>query len=221
MASLQDMPTSTNGFATTAEASVRPMATGRLAFRFTIGLMQLSAQRFGSVLRSASATRPPESRDGAPSRVSRLRDIAIGTLVAIPGAITELRSLMRARTVRLRRLARRYTRIRGELPSIPRGLARLELWEARAADHLDRLAEAGQHEQDAARTLASDVVKQLIEGGAAEFAETADVKRVIQEQSQGIAGDALLEIRDRSERADDAAERLARRVLRIPREEPG
>jgi hypothetical protein len=221
MASLHDMPTSTNGFATTAEASVGPMPAGRLLFRFTIGLMQLSAQRFGSVLRAASATHPPGDGDGGrEARASRLRDIAVGSLVAIPGAITELRSLLRARTLRLRRLARRCTRLRADLPSIPRGLGRVELWEARAVDQLDRLADAGQREQAAARTLATGVIKRLIQGGTAEFAESADVKRVIHQQSQGIAGAALTEIRDRTERADDAAENVVRRILRIPREEP-
>ncbi len=216
------MPTSTNGFPTTAEANVGPMPVGRLVFRFAIGLMQLTAERFGSVLRAASATRPPTSAaDGAGgARAARLRDIAVGSLIAVPGAITELRSLLRARTLRLRRLARRYGRLRTDLPSIPRGLASVELWEARATDRLDRLADAGQREQVAARSLAAGVVKRLIEGGAAEFAETADVKRVIQEQSQGLAGAALSEIRDRTERADDAAEKLARRILRMPREEP-
>jgi hypothetical protein len=197
------------------------MPAGRLLFRFTIGLMQLSAQRFGSVLRAASGTHPPgAAEDSGEARSSRLRDIAVGSLVAIPGAITQLRSLLRARTLRLRRLARRYTRLRSDLPSIPRGLARVELWEARAADQLDRLADTGQREQEAGRSLAEGVVKRLVEGGAAEFAESSDVKRVIQQQSQGIAGSALTEIRDHTERADDAAENLARRILRIPREEP-
>ena len=197
------------------------MAGGRLLFRFAIGLAQLSAQRLGSVLRAASATHPPVTRDGAAeARASRLRDMAIGSLIAIPGAITELRSLVRARTLRLRRLARRYVGLRGDLPSIPRGLARLELWQARAAEQLDRLADSGQHEQAAGRTLAAGVVRRLIEGGAHEVAESADVKRVIQEQSQGIAGAALAEIRERSAKADDAAENLTRRILGIPRENP-
>jgi hypothetical protein len=197
------------------------MASGRLLFRFAIGLMQLSTQRFGSVLRAASGTHPPITRDDPEEgRASRLRDIAIGSLIAIPGAITQLRSLVRARTLRLRRFARRYVRLRGDLPSIPRGMARLELWEARAEDQLDRLADAGQREQAAGRTLAAGVVKRLIEGGAAEVVDSADVKRVIHEQSQGIAGEALSEIRDRSVRADDAAENLARRILGIPRENP-
>jgi len=200
---------------------MRPMASGRLLFRFAIGIMQLSAQRFGSVLRAASATHPPVPREAAAeARASRLRDVAIGSLAAIPGAVTELRSLVHARTLRLRRLARRYVRLRSDLPSIPRGLARLELWQARAVEQLDRLAESGQHEQAAGRTLAAGVVKRLIEGGAHEVAESPDLKRVIQEQSQGIAGAALTEIRNRSAQADDAAESLARRILGIRRESP-
>jgi hypothetical protein len=175
------MPTSTNGFATTAEASVGRMTAGRLLFRFTIGLMQLSAQRFGSVLRAASATRPPAVRDDdGETKSSRLRDIAVGSVVALPGAIIELRSLVRARTLRLRRVARRYARLRSDLPSIPRGLARAELWEARAADRLDRLADAGRREQAAGLSLAAGVVKRLIQSGAVELTEPPEVKPLVQ-----------------------------------------
>jgi len=166
---------------------VGPMPAGRLVFRFSIGLMQLTAQRFGSVLRATSGTHPPDAGDGsAEARASRLRDIAVGSVIAIPGAIAELRSLLWARTLRLRRLARGYTRLRGDLPGIPGGLARVELWEARAADRLDRLAEAGHREQEAGRSLAAGVVKRLVEGGTAEFAESAGLKRVIHAQGQGI-----------------------------------
>jgi hypothetical protein len=190
------MQTSTDGIPRVGEAGGRSLPSGRLLFRFAIGLMQLTAQRFGSVLRAASGARPPTVRDAAVEmRTSRWRDIAIGSLVAIPGAVTELRSLVRARTLRARRLARRYARLRGDLAGIPRSLLRVELWEARATDQLDRLADAGQREQAAARSLAAGVVKRLIEGGAAEFAEGGGVERVIQQETQG------------------------RRVLGIPREE--
>jgi len=189
------------------------MPAGRLLFRFTIGLMQLTAQRLGSVLRAASATRPPATGDeGCQARGARLRDIAVGSLVAIPGAIIELRTILAARTVRLRRLARRYGRVRADLPSIPRGLARVELWEARAAERLDQLADAGQREQAAGLSLAAGVVKRLIAGGAAQLVESSAVKR---------SSPALPDLRDRSSaRPDDERVNLARRILRMPREEP-
>jgi hypothetical protein len=189
-----------------AEAGGRPLPGGRLLFRFAIGLMQLSAKRFGSVLRAVSGTGTTPARESpGEARGPRWRDIAVGALVAIPGAITELRSLVRERTLRARRLAHRYARLRGELAGIPRGVLRVELWEARAAEQLDRLADAGQREQAAARSLAAGVVKRLIEGGAAEFAESAELDPAVREPSQEL---------------DGATDDGTRRVFGLPREDP-
>jgi hypothetical protein len=53
----------------------------------------------------------------------------------------------------------------------------------------------------------------LREKALARVADSPDLKRVIREQSQGIAVTAVTELRNRSARADRLAERAVRRLL--------
>ena len=104
------------------------------------------------------------------------------------------------------------------LPTVRGALRRAGLWRARANGSVVRLRLMAAEEQRAGRALALRALRGLVRTAAAELANSPEVKRVIREQSQGFAAGALSDMRQRSARADDTAEDLARRALHLPRE---
>ncbi len=118
----------------------------------------------------------------------------------------------RQRRLRLRAAALRW------LPPVGGALRRADVWRARAAGSLARLRVAAAQEQIEGRSLALHTLRRLVRTAAGELANSPEVKRVIREQSQGLAAGAISEMRQRSARADDAAEELARRALHLPGE---
>lgn len=104
------------------------------------------------------------------------------------------------------------------LPTVRGALRRAGLWRARANGSVVRLRLMAAEEQRAGRALALRALRGLVRTAAAELANSPEVKWVIREQSQGFAAGALSDMRQRSARADDTAEDLARRALHLPRE---
>lgn len=118
----------------------------------------------------------------------------------------------RPRRMRLRVAALRW------LPQLGGALQRADVWRVRAVGSLARLRVAASQEQVEGRALALHTLRRLVRTAAAELANSPELKRVIREQSQGLAAGAISEMRQRSARADDAAQELARRALHLPGE---
>jgi len=200
----------------TAEAAAPALSTGRLLFRFGIGLIQLGAAGLSAILRE-----PDGAVDGLTPQPgsSMLRHALVGAAVAAPEAARALggRAGLRGAQARARGyaggLAVRGVGILRRVPGSRRLVARLDRWSARAAGTVARLAVDGYREETAARALAQGALDRLFQAGVAQLAGSAEVKRVIHEQSEGIAGEAILDIRAQSRRADNAVEALALRLL--------
>jgi hypothetical protein len=192
---------------------VPPLSTGRLLFRFAIGLCQLGEQGLATMLRASDVEAPP----AAPSMMSQA---LVGAAVAAPGSLRALgaRVGLRRAQARARRLAGHGVGLLRRAPGGRRLFARVDRWGMQVAGRLVQLAAVGQQEQVEGRALARGVVGRLFRAGVAELAGSAEIKRVIHEQSEGIAGEAILDIRAQSIRADNAVEALALRLFgRRPR----
>jgi hypothetical protein len=107
---------------------------------------------------------------------------------------------------RARRLARR-------LPGATRSAAHWHAWHTRQRIQLARWVAVGQREEVASRAVAREALLAMREAAFARVADSPDLKRVIREQSEGIAVTAVAELRSRSARADGLAERAVRRLL--------
>ncbi|MES1208128.1 MAG: hypothetical protein ABUS79_19510 [Pseudomonadota bacterium] len=122
-----------------------------------------------------------------------------------------------ARTNLPRRFAPRLAALRW-VPPVGGALRRAGVWRGRAAGSLARIRVAAAQEQVEGRALALRAWRRLVRTAAGELANSPELKRVIREQSQGLAAGAISEMRQRSARADDAAQELARRALHLPGE---
>ena len=99
-------------------------------------------------------------------------------------------------------------------------MGRLGAWRAEGEKRLARWAELGRREEAASRILAFDALTVLRENMLARISESPELKSVIREQSEGIAVTAMSELRERSARADNLAERTVGRLFgggRTPR----
>ena len=105
-----------------------------------------------------------------------------------------------------------------QLPPLRGAMRRADRWRGRAAQSLARLQVVAAEERREGRTLALGAWRRLVRTAAGELANSPELKRVIREQSQGMAAGAISDMRQRSARADDAAEDLARRALHLSRE---
>ena len=190
----------------------------RLLFRFGVGRAALAGERFVSGLRALSDGRPdepPAADDSAPDGLPALapRHALIGAVVAAPAALSRIATRVAPAARRLERLAGQGRRLFDRLPGRAVAVRRLDPWRARAVSALGRLAVAGRAEEIAGRALARDAVQGAVRRASAVVADSPDVKRVIQEQSQGLAVSAITGLRARSARADSVVESAARRLL--------
>ncbi len=98
-------------------------------------------------------------------------------------------------------------------------MGRLRAWRNQGRKQLARWVELGRREEAESRILAFDALTVLRENMLARVSESPDVKNVIREQSEGIAVTAMGELRERSARADNLAERTVGRLFggRTPR----
>jgi len=89
----------------------------------------------------------------------------------------------------------------------------MHAWRGRSRAQLASWAAAGQREEAASRAVARKALTALRERALARVADSPDLKRVIREQSEGVAVIAVNELRNRSARADRLAERAVRRLF--------
>ena len=197
-------------------------------FRFVLGMTELTNERVGGVLAACSAVETPAALEpmveGAPLN---LRHAVMGLLSDAVGGVSRAPALVRDRWGHLAASARRRAasldRLRGlvgRLPGVPRAMSRLQTFGTQGRQRLTRWAELGRREEAASRLLAFDALTVLRENMLARIAESPDLKSVIREQSEGIAVTAMSELRERSARADNLAERTVGRLFgggRAPR----
>jgi hypothetical protein len=190
--------------------------------RFGLGLIVLAGDTLGSVLAGPGRAGSSTGDDAA----------AYGTRPsprhAVWGLLVDLLArgrrrgpaLLRASLWRETRVARRLApsiararRLARHLPGAARSAARWHAWRGRSRAQLARWAAVGQREEAASRAVARQALTALRERALARVADSPDVKRVIREQSEGIAVTAVNELRNRSARADRLAERAVKRLL--------
>ena len=194
--------------------------------RFGLGLIVLTRETLGSVLADvggpAGSTTPAEPA-AAPTTPSA-HHAAWGLLVDALGRGRRAPALVRGylshassyasssarrfgpSLATARRLARR-------LPGATRSTAHWEAWRARRRAQLARWAAVGRREEAASRTVTRKALTALREAALARVAESPDLKRVIREQSEGIAVTAVTKLRNLSASADALAERAVSRLV--------
>ena len=197
-------------------------------FRFVLGMTELTSERVGGVLSACSAVEAPVALESmAEGTPLNLRHAVMGLLSDAVGGASRAPALVRARWGRLAASARRRAapldRLRGlvgRLPGMPRAMGRVRTFRNQGRQRLARWSELGRREEAASRLLAFDALTVLRENMLARISESPDLKSVIREQSEGIAVTAMSELRERSARADNLAERTVGRLFgggRIPR----
>ena len=206
---------------TRPEPATCPGATRRL-FRFGLGLATLARERMNAILAASEATPgvpvPLETARGESQPA--VSDAALGLVLGAGNLGLRLRPVLSLRWTEVatsaRRLAAPVVRaasLIGWLPGVPRRAAELRAWRAREARRFARLAAAGRRERAESRALARAALTTIRERMLARISESPDLKRVIHEQSAGIAETAVSELRERSARIDDLAEGAVGRLL--------
>ena len=197
-------------------------------FRFVLGMTELTNERVGGVLSACTAVETPEDLEPmAEGTPLNLRHAVMGLLSDAVDGASRAPALVRARWGHLAASARRRAapldglrRLVGRLPGMPSATDRLRAWRNQGRQRLVRWAELGRREEAASRILAFDALTVLRENMLARVSESPDLKSVIREQSEGIAVTAMSELRERSARADNLAERTMGRLFgagRTPR----
>jgi hypothetical protein len=206
---------------TLPEVPLRPGAT-RMLLRFGLGLATLARERLNTILAASGATAdvPLAVETTREESAPGVLDAALG-LVLGAGALTQrLRPVLSMRWTELAASARRLMAplaragtLVGWLPGVPRRAAELRAWRAREASRFARLASAGRRERAESRAVARAALITIREAILARISESPDLKRVIHEQSAGVAATAVGELRERSARIDDLAEGAVGRLL--------
>jgi hypothetical protein len=202
------------------EAADSPVAgrasAPRLVLRLLAGGAALGTERLVLALRILDELRDPVIPDprGSPSA----RHVALGALAEAPRWVG---ARLAAGTHRLRGLGRRAARMARPLQRLPyatrlvgRAGHRYARLRGRAAARFAHLAAIGRYEEARARQLASAALAAAVEIAAARLADSPDVRRLLEEQSEGLAASAVSELRDQTARADRLAESVVWRVLR-------
>jgi hypothetical protein len=195
------------------------VGTPRLLFRVALGGSALLTEWMGSALRAIDEL--PAPAEAHPTAVEApARSVLIGALSSAMRwrpPIAPLETAARDAS----RAARRGLRLFANVPGA--SLVRRRYARARdgVASRLGRWAEEGAREERAGRRLAHLAAPVFFELGVARLSDSPELKTVIEEQSQGLAASSVAELRERSEDADRAIERVVRRVLRRPSKEEG
>jgi hypothetical protein len=206
---------------TQPETALRPGAT-RMLLRFGLGLATLAHERMNAILATSGATPdvalPLETarEEGAPG----VADAALGLVLGAGALGQRLRPVLSMRWTEVAASARRFAAplvragsLVGWLPGVPRRAAELRAWRARQTKRFARWAAAGRRERAESRAIARAALITMREAMLARISESPDLKRVIREQSAGIAETAVGELRERSARIDDLAEGAVGRLL--------
>jgi hypothetical protein len=202
-----------------APAAVREEPSpARLLFRFAVGGSGLIAEWLASALRAIDELpTPPEAASGAVRADARA--VLVGALSSALRWRPPLAPL-EAAARNTSRAARRGLRLAGRLPGAGLARRRVERARGQVGARLRRWAEEGAREELAGRRLARLATPAFVELAVARFAESPELKVVIEQQSQGLAASSVGELRERSEHADRVVERVVRRVLRRPPRSP-
>ncbi|HEY4394581.1 MAG TPA: hypothetical protein VGP64_10980 [Polyangia bacterium] len=190
--------------------------------RLWLGLVTLARERMNAVLAApevpAGGPAPVETRE--PESAPRLTDAALGVLLDVGDLGRRVGPELFNRWTKLagsaRRLAEpvvRAANVVGWLPGVPRRAAELREWRDRGGRRIARWAAAGRRERAESRAVARAALTTIRETMLARISESPDLKRVIHEQSAGIAVNAVAELRDRSAHVDDLAEGAVGRLL--------
>jgi hypothetical protein len=187
---------------TTGAAPVVP--PGRQLFRFVVGVAAVAPGRLATALQAVgevARTPPPPAAPAAP------RHVLIGALSALPAWLAD--SLARADPV-ARRWGGRATQL------LPRRLVLEPLDDLRklVAQHAATWSEVGRREEQAGRQLVEQALQVVPDSVLAAVSESADLRRVMSEQTAGITRTAVDRLRETSARADDLSESVVRRVFR-------
>ena len=188
-------------------------------FRFAHGLAQSGQDRIGAVLSACAATESVPSEVPIGPHID-VRHAALGMLSEALSAAAKapararrqwsrVAAATRRRAGRLHSVSKRVRR----LPGVPRAGGRLRAWHDSGRRQLARWTELGRREQAASQILARDALNVLRENVIARVSDSSDVKRVIREQSEGVAVHAVAELRDSSARADNFAQQAVGRFL--------
>lgn len=193
-----------------------------MLFRFGLGLATLARARMNAVLafsESAAGVPGPVAASDDP-QAPRLADAALGVLLGLADIRLRLPPNLAAGWTKIaassRRLATPLVRaasLVGWLPGVPRRAAELRAWRAREGRRIARWAAAGRGERAESRAVARAALTTMREAMLARISESPDLKRVIHEQSAGIAVTAMSELRERSAHIDDLAEGAVGRLL--------
>jgi len=206
---------------TQPEAATTPGAT-RLLFRFGLGMATLARERTNAILAASgtAANVPAPDQTIDQESTPRVADAALGLLLGVTGAGQRARPALAARCAEIAASARRLAAplllvfsLVGWLPGVPRRAAELRAWRRRGARRFVRWAAAGRRERTESRAVAHAALITLRETALARISESPDLKRVIHEQSAGIAVTAVGELRERSAHIDDLAEGAVGRLL--------
>jgi hypothetical protein len=189
----------------------RSPSAGRLLFRFAVGGSGLVAEWLAAALRAVDEL--PAPADERPA------DVAPGARAVVVGALSSAlrwrpRPTGLGRAARgAERAARRGLHLIEHAPGAAAVRRRYARAQAGVASQLRRWAEEGAREERAGRRLARLAAPGFFELGVARLADSPELRGVIEEQSQGLAASSVAELRERSEHADRAVERIVRRVL--------
>jgi hypothetical protein len=196
-----------------------PPGPARLLFRFGVGLADLARQRVNAIL--APSGRGPYGEASAEQKdARRAGDAALGLLMEVAEVGQRARPALSARWAQVSAARRRlsgpllqaYGLVR-RLPGVPRRAAELRAWRVRQVRRHARWATLGRRERVESRAVAHAALVSLRETMLSRFSESPDVKRVIHEESAGIAVTAVGELRERAAHIDDLAEGAVRRLI--------
>ena len=148
----------------------------------------VSALRALDELRAAPAGMPAPDASPANDVPAAARHVVLGAIVTTPRALAG--ALARAGRVAAPawQIAGRAGRLLGRVPGAGLARGRWETLRARAGTELAAWAAVGQQEEAAGQSLARAAVAGFFELAIARVAESPDLKRVIEEQSQGVDG---------------------------------
>jgi hypothetical protein len=193
---------------------------GWLMFRCAFGVADLTQERVGAVLAACAAAAAPVPFEPRPDARIDVRHAALGILSDAVSGAARARASFRTRWSQVAVEARRSAsplygavRLVRRLPGVPRATTRLQAWRDEKKRQLAHWTELGRRERAESHVLAFNALTVLRENMIARVSDSPDVKRVIREESEGIAVTAVGELRDGSVRADNLAEEAVGRLF--------
>jgi hypothetical protein len=204
-------------FRADTSAGGRRPGRARLLLRFGVGMEEIGIGRLLEVLRAVEDRGAAALGEvwAAPAEVeprAAVRDVVVGALASAPAAFAAVLASVEPARARLGRIAGPGRRLLGRIPGARSVSRRWRAARAGAAREVARLSAIGHSEVEAGRRLADTFLSAASVAVVARVAESPELKRVIAEQSQGLAVTAVNELRERSVRADNVAESVLRRL---------